>query len=479
MNDQRAQWGSRLGFVLAAAGSAVGLGNIWRFPYQTGEHGGGLFVLVYLLSVVLIGLPVFMAEVFLGRESQRSPVGAFRTFSRPRSPWIGLGWLGVVAAFVILSYYSVVAGWCLHYTWVSITETFAGKGADEVAATFGALAGNAALSTMWHLVFMAMTVSIVVAGIRGGIEMWSKILMPLLLAFLLILLGYAIVEGDFARGLRYVFAPDVAHFGTGSVLAALGQSLFSLSVGMGALITYGSYLRRDDDLVSTSVAVGAADSLVAILAALVVFPIVFAVGRDPAAGPGLVFVVIPNAFAQMPGGMLLAPVFFLLLTFAALTSAISLLEVAAAYFIDERGWSRTKAALGTGGLIALLGIPSAVAGGSKLFGAGLADATGRTWFDWFDYVASNWMLPFGALGIAAMVAWRVGDQVRRAGFASGSRWGQLYGGWVLLLRYVVPVAVVFVFLHEVGALRALGEWLAPAQAPVLQPDGAASGSTGA
>ena len=368
MANGRGQWGSRLGFILAAAGSAVGLGNIWSFPYRTGENGGGLFVIVYLLCVALIGLPVMMAEIFIGRTAQTSPVGAYRALSSPRSPWLGLGWLSVVAAFIILSFYSVIAGWCLHYTWLSVTTTFSDQTPDELGAAFESLVVNGGLSSFWHAIFMVLTIGIVVAGVHKGIEACSKVLMPALFICMLVLLVYAVVKGNFGEGLKFVFAPDFEKFEWSSVLAAMGQAFFSLSLGMGALLTYGSYLKQDDDLVSTSMTVCALDTSVALLAAIILFPILFAAGQSPAQGPGLVFATLPIAFSEMPGGVIFAPIFFLLLTFAALTSSISLLEVATAYFIDERGWSRSKAAIATGGAILVLGIPSAISASSALFG---------------------------------------------------------------------------------------------------------------
>ncbi len=462
MASERGHWGSRAGFILAAAGSAIGLGNIWAFPYMTGKNGGGLFVLVYLACVALIGLPIMMAEIFMGRTTQTSPVGAFRTLSRPGSAWLGVGWLGVVAAFIILSFYSVIAGWSLHYVWLSITSTFADRTPAEITLIFDQVAADPALSSLWHVIFMAITIAIVIAGVRSGIETWSRILMPALFIILGILLVYAMVKGNFAQGVKFLFAPNLDNFSWNSVPAAMGLAFFSLSLGMGALITYGSYLKVDDDLVSTSITVSVLDTVVALLAGLILFPIIFAVGQEADQGPGLVFTTIPIAFAEIPGGLVLAPLFFLLLTFTALTSAISLLEVATAYFIDERGWTRTKATLATGGAIMMLGIPSAVSGGSGLFGAGMEKLTdplyagpGKNWFDVLFDLSFNLMLPIGGLGIAMFVAWRVDDAAREAGFSAGSKMGRLYWGWLWLLRYVVPVAIVMVLLNALGVFEML------------------------
>ena len=448
-----------MGFILAAAGSAVGLGNIWRFPYITGENGGGLFVIVYVLCVALIGLPIMMAEIFIGRTAQNSPVGAIRSMSQPRSPWMGLGWLSVVAAFVILSFYSVVAGWSMHYLWLSVTKSFTNMTTDEIGDIFGALHGNAGLNVLWHVIFMCLTIGIVIAGVKRGIEFWSRILMPALFLLLLVLLVYAMTTDGFGSGFSFVFGFHAEKFRPAqSTLAAMGQAFFSLSLGMGALITYGSYLRQQESIVSTSIIVSALDLAVALLAALILFPILFAADLDPDQSVGLAFVSLPIAFSQMPGGALLAPAFFILLTFAALTSAISLLEVATAYFIDERGWSRVKATLTTGGGVLILGIPSALSGGDGFFGEGMKADTepmfgagaGKSWFDLLDYFSNNWMLPLGGLGIAAFVAWRVGSDVREQGFKAGTRLTALYWGWVQLLRYLVPIAVVLVMLNALG-----------------------------
>ncbi len=462
MAEQRAHWGSRLAFVLAAAGSAVGLGNIWRFPYVAGENGGGLFVLTYFACIALVALPIMMAEIFIGRTAQSSPVGAFRTLSARGSPWVGVGALGVITAFVILSFYSVVAGWAMHYTWISLTESFVGKDPSEISEMFNAVRANPEVNTLWHVIFMVLSVSIVVAGIQEGIEAWVRVLMPALFVILLILLGYAMTTEGFGEGFWFVFSIETEGYTGESVLAALGQGFFTLSLGMGAMITYGSYLRSHDDIVSTSVMVAVLDTTVAILGALVVFPLIFAAGLDPQAGPGLVFRAIPVAFSKMPGGLLLAPAFFILLTVGALTSSISLLEVATSYFIDQWGWPRSNAAVLTGILIVVLGVPSALSGNSRIFGEGMKNVTepllgtGMNWLTLFDKLSANWMLPLGGLGIAMFVAWRVGGEAREAGFKAGSRWGKLYWAWVQLLRYLVPIGVLAVFLHAVGVFHAIG-----------------------
>ncbi|MGE3166513.1 MAG: sodium-dependent transporter [Planctomycetota bacterium] len=457
---ERGHFGSRVGFVLAAAGSAVGLGNIWKFPYITGKNGGGAFVLVYLLCVLLVALPIMMAEIFLGRASQKSPVGAFRLLAGRGSPWVSFGWLGLAAGFVILSYYSVVAGWSLHYLWLSLSGGLKGLDADGVGALFGKVNASPGINLVGLVLFMGLTVGIVIFGVKRGIETSARWLMPILFLMLLALAIDATTTDGFARGVDFVFGARFADLTAAGTLEALGHSFFTLSLGMGALITYGSYLRRDTDLVGTSLIIGLLDTIIALLACLVIFPIVFSAGLDVGEGAGLVFVSLPIAFGKIAGGAILAPVFFLLLAFAALTSTISLLEVTVSYFIDELGWGRRRATLVVGSVITLMGVPCALSGGTEPFQNMFTwmPKDEQSWFGFWAHVSSNWMLPLGGLGIAVFTAWRVSNEAREAGFKAGSRLGHLYWAWVGLLRYVVPVGIVAVFLHATGFFKWMG-WL--------------------
>ncbi|MFN7132251.1 MAG: sodium-dependent transporter [Myxococcales bacterium] len=449
----RAHWGTRLGFVLAAAGSAIGLGNIWKFPYITGVNGGGLFVLIYLGCVALVGIPVLLAEVLLGRAAQSSPVGAFRTLASRRSPWVGVGWLGVAAAVIILSYYSVVAGWTLHYVGLAVSGRFAGVSEAEVRSWFSELHARGDYNLLWHAVVMGLTTATVAGGVKRGVEIAARVLMPLLFLMMLVLLIYASTLKGFGEALSFVFAPHTEQLSAAGVLEALGHSFFTLSVGMGAMLTYGSYLSREDNLVASAISVGVLDTVVGLAACAILFSITFTFGMKASAGPGLVFINLPVAFSQLPLGNLWAGMFFLLLAFAALTSAISLLEVACAYLVDERGWTRHRAALLAGSVIFLAGVPSALSGGTGWASRGVF---GRSWFDAFDYTASNWLLPAGGLGIALFTSWRMGGEARRVAFESGSRLGRaawFYTGWLVLLRYVVPLAILLVALRAIGVLR--------------------------
>ncbi len=450
-------WRSKLGFIVAAAGSAVGLGNIWKFPYIAGESGGGMFVLVYLLCLVLLGVPIMVAEVLIGRTTQQSPVKAFAELSSRNSFWMGVGLLGVITGFVILSYYSVVGGWGIYYFCLSVLHTVGGtegwpNGADAEAyqKIFEQLLSSGRLNVFFHTVFMLLTTGIVIQGVRRGIERGAEWLMGMFFLILVLLLVYAGSLATFNEGVSFVFGFHAERFTAASLLEALGHSFFTLSVGMGAILTYGSYLQENDDIVGTSLIIALLDSLVALGACLILFPITFLQGLEPTQGPGLVFVNIPFALGRLSFGSVLSAVFFFLLVCAALTSAISLLEVTTAYLIDTFGWQRKHAALTCSLAIFLLGIPSALSGGSDFFGTRMTELLGKNWFELFDYLASNWFLPLGGLGISLFVGWFLEASLSRTEFRRGSNIGKVKGVyqiWVFLLRYLVPFAIVAMMLH--------------------------------
>jgi neurotransmitter:Na+ symporter, NSS family len=431
-NSSRGNWSGTLGFILASMGSAVGLGNVWRFPYITGEYGGAAFILLYVGCVLAVGIPLMVAEFLIGRKTQCNPVGAFRAL-RPGSPWVFTGWLGVVSGFVILSYYAVVGGWVLHYVYLSFIDSFAGKSPDQITALFGRMNGNPWLQIFWLMIFMLLTVVIVSRGISRGIEIGNKIMMPLLFALLLGLLFYALQTNGAATGLEFLLRPKWQKLGRTAILEALGQALFSLSLGMGAMITYGSYLSRQTNLIRCSFFVAIGDTLVAILAGFVVFPLVFSFGLEPSAGPGLIFQTLPIALAQLPAGYWVALALFVLLSFAALTSSISLLEVACAYFIDEQRWSRKQASWTLGMVIFVLGIPSAV--DEKFLG-------------FMDGIATNYLLPIGALLIAVFTGWVLMHDERRREFSAGEASAFHFACWSILIRFISPVALLLIFLHQ-------------------------------
>ncbi len=428
----RGSWSGHAGFILAAAGSAVGLGNVWRFPYSTSQNGGGAFVLVYIAAVLAVGVPIMVAEVLLGRSTQRNPVGALRALA-PGGGWPLVGMLGVVAGFVILSYYGVVAGWTFDYLFMSLTGTL--QSGASMQSVFESLTGSPLRQICWQAVFMLATVAVVARGVEAGIERASKVLMPLLVAFLLVLLGYALTSEKAAEGLSFFLTPRFTDLGWDGVLAALGQAFFSLSLGMGAMITYGSYLDNEYSVLRSGCLIASMDTLIAVLSGLVIFPLVFSFGLDSTVyGPGLVFVVVPEALLRMPASAMLSTLFFALLLFAALTSAISLLEVVVAFLIDEFGWSRSSAAWGAGGLIFALGIPSAMSG---------------DFLGWADRLASEVMLPVGGLLIALFVGWKLPVERALAGY-SGAGGSGGFTLWRLCVRFVAPVAVVVILLQKIG-----------------------------
>jgi neurotransmitter:Na+ symporter, NSS family len=454
MSQNRGNWNSRMGFVLAATGSAVGLGNIWKFPYITGENGGGLFVLIYLAAILLIGIPIMIAEVMIGRSTQKSPVGALSILAGEHSKWKLVGWMGIAAGFVILSYYSVVAGWSLNYVLLAIMDTTHNQTPEQIGGLFSKLYADGNITLFWHFIFMAMVVGIVVGGVRRGIEKAARVLMPVLFVILVILVVYGFFAPDhgFMRTVHFIFYPDVSKLTSRGVLEALGHAFFTLSLGMGAMLTYGSYLKRKEDLVRSAVTISVLDTVVALMACFMIFPIVFGYGFEAQAGPGLVFKTMPIIFSQLPGGMILALLFFLLLTFAALTSAISLQEVVTSFFIDETNWSRRKATFLTGSIIFVFGIPSAYSGQGALFGAWI-DIFGMNFFDTMDYLASNWLLPAGGLMVALFVGWRMPAQLAREEFNSGPGLEKWYPIWRFILRWVAPLLVAVVMLYKIKILR--------------------------
>ena len=443
------RWQSSFGFIAAAAGSAVGLGNIWKFPYVTGQNGGGTFVLFYLWCIVLLGFPVMIAEVMVGKLSQSSPVRAYSRLSNRSRLWQAVGLVGVITGFVILSFYSVVAGWTLHYLFLAIFRGFPQDIQPEAyASLFDSIYQSVKLNIWWHSVFMGITTFVVLRGVKGGIESVAKWGMIALLGLLAVLVVYSTTLPGFSTALDFVFGQS-AKFTWSSALEALGHAFFSLSLGMGAMLTYGSYLQRRDNIVTTCTAIAIADTLVAIGACLVLFPITFSAGLEPSEGPGLVFINIPLALLQLPFGYIGLLVFFLLLSLAALTSAISLLEVPTSFLIDSLSWSRPLATTVCAALIYALGLPSAVSGGEGFWGKRLEQIIGMTWFDTVDYLASNWLLPLGGIGISLFVGWRLTSAQRKMELGS---FPWLCSVLVFLLRWLIPVAIVFVMLHALGIL---------------------------
>lgn len=444
---RRETWGSRMGFVLAAAGSAIGLGNVWRFPYLVGQNGGAPFVFIYLAIVAFIGLPVMIAEVGLGRFTRRNPVGAFAR-TAPNSAWRVVGILGVITGFGILSYYSVVAGWAVGYTLKAVSGDFATlTNPSQTGKLFGEFVGDAGTALTLHALFMALTVSVVIGGVRRGIERSTLVLMPALFLMLLLLVLRSLTLEGAGKGITFYLRPDFSKVTPATFLAALGQAFFSLSLGMGAMITYGSYLGQREDVVKSATWVCFSDTAAAFLAGLAIFPALFSVeGAEPAAGPGLAFVVLPAIFHRIPFGSLFATIFFSLLIVAALTSAISLLEVCVAYLTDEKGWTRKRACYLVGVVSFGLGIPSALSTGASPLLSQLP-ILHMGFLDLMDTVFGNVALTLGALLLCLFVGWKWVPKDALTGAMEGSAYSSLGGTWLFLIRYLCPVAIGTILLQ--------------------------------
>ncbi|QKS72195.1 sodium-dependent transporter [Paenalkalicoccus suaedae] len=446
MDQSREQFATRLGFILAAVGSAVGLGNIWRFAYVTGESGGAAFLLIYVLCIFLVGLPVLLAEFSVGRRGQSDVVGSFNNIS-PGKPWVLGGILGVLTSFLILSFYGVIAGWVLYYLFAYISGSAVAVPAEGYGAFFETFIGGTTGPVFWQFLFMAFTIAIVFFGVKKGIELSNKVFMPLLALIVIILAGYSLTLSGASEGLAFLFSPDWGAFGDPSVYAAaIGQAFFTLSLGMGAMITYASYLPKDARLPSAAGTVVTFDTLFAIVAGIMIFPAVFSFASvEPNAGPGLIFIVLPEVFNQMgAGGTIFAIFFFFLVAIAALSSAISLLEVSVSYLMRQFNWNRRKATLTAGIVVTLFGIPSALSQGGPL-----SDFTifGLPFLDLIDTVTDRFTLPLGGLIVALFVGWGWNkiDALRETGLTD-SAVGTV---WLWAIRIIAPLGILWILFINI------------------------------
>jgi neurotransmitter:Na+ symporter, NSS family len=442
------QWSSRWVFILAATGSAVGLGNIWKFPYIAGENGGGAFVLVYLLCIACIGIPLMMAEIMIGRRGRQNPVNSLRSIAEEENKpaaWKYLGWSGVLAGFLILSYYSVIAGQAMAYIFRSFSGVFEGVTADGAHSIYIALTGDPERLLAWHTVFIVFTMVIVARGVKGGLEKSVKFLMPALFAILLLLVGFSANTGDyFSQAIDFLFKPDFSKLTREGVLIAMGHAFFTLSLGMGAIMVYGSYLPKNTSIAKVSITISIADTMVALLAGMAIFPLVFANGLETGAGPGLIFQTLPIAFGHMDGGAFFGGMFFLLLVFAAWSSAISLIEPAIAWLVENKDVSRRRASVYAGFATWLLGLLT-------VFSFNIGShwiLFGKTMFELLDYLTANIMLPLGGLAIAIFSGWIMAQNSTQDEFAI--EYPVFYQLWQILIRYISPAAVVIVFLNVIG-----------------------------
>lgn len=452
--NERANFGSKLGVILASAGSAVGLGNIWRFPYETGNHGGSAFILIYLGCVLILGLPILISEFLIGRRSRSNTAGAYQKLA-PNTHWRWVGRMGVLAGFLILSYYSVVAGWTLEYILEAVTNSFSGKSASEFIASFQQFSSNPWRPVLWLILFLLTTHFIIVKGVEKGIEKSSKIMMPTLFVIILILVGCSVSLPGAGAGIEFLLKPDFSKVDSNVFLSAMGQAFFSLSLGMGCLCTYASYFSKNTNLAKTAFSVGVIDTFVAILAGFIIFPAAFSVGIQPDAGPSLIFITLPNVFQQAFGNVpLLAYVFsvmfYVLLAMAALTSTISLHEVVTAYLHEEFHFTRGKAArLVTGGCIffgIFCSLSLGVLKGYTVFGLNI--------FDLFDFVTAKIMLPLGGFFISIFIGWYLDKKIVWEEITNnGTLRVPLYKVIIFILKFIAPIAISLIFINELGLLK--------------------------
>lgn len=432
-SNHRDTFTSRFGVIAAAAGSAVGLGNVWRFPYVLGESGGAAFLLTYLLIIFAFGVPVMMSELLIGRLAQRNVIGAFKQLA-PGKPWYLIGVMGVGAAFLIISFYSVIGGWTLEYLYSSIVRTFGGMDNVSAGAEFTHLKTSPLSSSFWMVVFMGLTAAIVLGGVKEGIEKYSKILMPMLFVIMILLVIRALTLPNAAEGLKFLFYPDFSKLTADVIFKALGQAFFSLSIGMGVMATYGSYIGQKEKLGTTAFSVCLTDTSVAVLAGMVIFPAAFAFGIKPESGPDLVFITLPGIFDQMFMGHVFSALFFALLAIAALTSSISLLEVVVAYFTEELKLKRKTATVVAATAMVVLGVLCARF--SAVFNA-------------FDGISSNILLPLGGVLIVVFVAWILGKQKAREALEPAGQRIKLFNYFWFAVKFLAPIVIGYIFVQGV------------------------------
>lgn len=452
MKQSREQWSSKIGFVMAAAGSAIGLGCLWRFPYVAGQNGGGIFVLLYLLFTLVISLPIFLAELIVGRRTQKSAVNAYFELSHHSSNWRLFGWFNVITTFLVLSYYCIVSGWCINYVFLSLSHFNVGHTAQEISRVFDTLYTSSDINLFWSFLFILMNVGIVSGGLKKGIEHWARVLTPALFLLFLALFGFSLSLDGFPAAFRFVFSPDFSKLTPSSILSALGMSFYTLSVGVGILATYGSYMKSSDNLPKTGLTVSCMTLLISLMSALIVFPITFTFGMEAAHGPGLVFKTLPTLFAQLPGTLLLSTVFFTLLGFMTLTSSISLFEVLVTNLMETLRWSRKKAIFLSAAAVWILGVPSAMAGSGKGLFRNWQSMFGMDFFSTLDYLTGNWMLPCGALIATLFVGWRLQRRLVEEEFMQGAKLRVIFAIWAFLLRWIAPSAIIVILMQEGGLI---------------------------
>lgn len=451
MKHQREHWASRLGLLMAAIGSAVGLGSLWKFPYVVGNNGGGLFVLLYLIFVLIIGIPLFIGELLLGRRAQRGVVGIFAALA-PTSPnWRIVGWVAMISPILILSYYTVVAGWGLNYVFLSLDQFWVGRSSEEIKGVFDILYQSGSVSFLFQAIIFVASTAMVYQGVRKGIEYWTRIITIGLLIIMICLFIYACTLTGFGEAARFVFTFDPSNFKPSSVIQALGLALFTLSLGQGIMLTYGSYMAPTEDVPKVSLIVGLSVVFAALLSSMVVFPIIFTFNFPMSQQEGLVFKTLPVLFSQLPGSLVISSVYFIMFAFTALTTVVSMQEVVVANFIDLYNWSRRRAALVTGAICVVVGIPSALSGSGQVFPTWKA-MYNQTFFQTVDMLTSSWMLPIVALFVSLFAGWVVKREVTLEEFRKGTAVRGLFPFWRFFMRWIVPIAIIIVILQSGGII---------------------------
>ena len=443
----REHWSSKLGFLFAAIGSAVGLGVLWKFPYTIGQNGGGLFLLSYILCTIVIGIPVFIAELLMGRKAQQAAIGTFTILNKGNDFWKLAPWLGVISSFLIMSFYSVIAGWGMSYIFMSLCDFAKGMSSQEVGNVFSILEKSGDICVLWHFIFTLITMTIVFSGVRKGIEYWSRIMTRALFIILILLVIYNTTLPGFSQAVHFIFYPELANFKFSSILEALGLAFFTLSLGQGIMFSYGSYIRENENVPGLTFVVAISVILIAILGALTVFPVVFSYGFEPAAGTGLIFQTLPYLFAKLPGGKVLAVVFFILFVFCAITSSVAFIEVIATNLMELFQWTRKKAVLLVASMTFIVGIPCAMAASGGIF-FDWTSIYGTNFLDTIDRLVSVWLIPIGGLITSLFVGWSWGKKESYDAFIKGCSWKGLWSVWFFTMRWVIPVLIFFIILQK-------------------------------
>ncbi len=456
LNTIASRWSSRMTFILASTAAAVGLGNIWKFPYITGENGGGAFVLIYLLCIAGIGIPVMIAEIIIGRRGRHSPGLAARAVaieSGKSKGWQTAGWLGMVTGFLVLSFYTVIAGWALAYVFEAGSGVFAGASVAQIEGVFGGLVSSAPRLTLWHGLIILGVVFVVGNGIKNGLERAVSWLLPIMVLLMIGIAAYAGITGDFGAAIRFMFAPDFSAITVNGVMLALGHAFFSLGLASGVVIMYGAYLPKETSVVQTSLWIALADTFVALLAGMAIFPIVFGSQLTPEAGPGLIFQTLPIAFSSMPGGVVVGTLFFIMLVLAAFTSAIAMIESAVAFCEEKFSLKRWPATIMAGASLWLLGQITIYSFSGAEWTKLDWELTGKqlnNWFDVIDYGTANILLPLGGLLLAVFAGWVMHTSASEDELDTRS---ELYKAWLILVRWIAPLAIVLIFLQLIGVIK--------------------------